>query len=214
MTVEARTLIGTSIRLEPLERRHADGLLAAANVDPSLYRWSVVPRTSAEANRYIDTALSWRAAGTAEPYATIRIVDDTVIGSTRFFNLEQWARPEGHPRRHRAALDAAEIGYTWLSGSAVRTRANTEAKLLMLTRAFVDWQVFRVCFHADARNERSRAAIERIGGTFEGILRAHRLAADLTPRESARYSILAAEWPGVKARLEARLGARLEGLGR
>jgi RimJ/RimL family protein N-acetyltransferase len=206
MTVESRPLIGTSIRLEPLERRHADGLLAAANIDPSLYRWSAVPRTSAEADRYIDTALSWHRAGTAEPYATIRIADNTVIGSTRFFNLEQWAWPEGHPRQGRVAPDGAEIGYTWLSGSAVRTGANTEAKLLMLTRAFEDWQVFRVCFHADARNERSRAAIERIGGTFEGILRAHRLAADLTPRDSARYSILAAEWPAIRARLEARLG--------
>ena len=102
--------------------------------------------------------------------------------------------------------DRAEIGYTWLSGSAVRTGANAEAKLLMLTRAFEDWQVFRVCFHAEARNERSRAAIERIGGTFEGILRAHQLAADLTPRDSARYSILAAEWPAIRARLEARRG--------
>jgi RimJ/RimL family protein N-acetyltransferase len=76
-----------------------------------------------------------------------------------------------------------------------------EAKLLMLTHAFETWQVLRVCFHTDARNERSRAALERIGGRFEGILQAHRMAADYIPRDSVRYSIVAAEWPAVKGRL-------------
>lgn len=198
-------LIGAHIRLEPLEPRHAAGLLAAAAVDPSLYRWSVVPQSPAEAARYIQAAIDWRDAGTSEPYATIRLADEAVIGSTRFFNLERWAWPDGHPRQGRAAPDAAEIGYTWLTRSATGTAANTEAKLLLLSRAFDEWGVFRVCFHADARNDRSRAAIERIGGSFEGILHAHRLAADLTPRDSARYSIVAADWPTIKARLEARL---------
>jgi RimJ/RimL family protein N-acetyltransferase len=71
----------------------------------------------------------------------------------------------------------------------------------MLTHAFELWEVLRVCLHTDARNERSRKAIERIGGRFEGILRAHRIAADFTPRDSARYSILKSEWPTVKERL-------------
>jgi RimJ/RimL family protein N-acetyltransferase len=88
-----------------------------------------------------------------------------------------------------------------LSRSSIRTAANTEAKLLMLTHAFEVWRVLRVCFHTDARNQRSRAALERIGGQFEGILRAHRMAADYIPRDSVRYSIVAAEWPGVKERL-------------
>ena len=83
----------------------------------------------------------------------------------------------------------------------MRTAANTEAKLLMLTHAFETWRVLRVCFHADARNQRSRAALERIGGSFEGILRAHRLAADSSARDSARYSILEPEWPAVKHHL-------------
>jgi N-acetyltransferase len=73
--------------------------------------------------------------------------------------------------------------------------------LLMLRYAFEAWQVFRVCFHTDSRNARSRAALERIGGQFEGILRAHRMAADYIARESVRYSILMAEWPAVKQRL-------------
>ncbi|MGA3078886.1 MAG: GNAT family protein [Bryobacteraceae bacterium] len=97
--------------------------------------------------------------------------------------------------------DACEIGYTWLTRSAIRTAVNTEAKLLMLTHAFETWQVLRVCFHTDARNLRSRAALERIGGKFEGILRAHRMAADYTARDSVRYSIVAAEWPEAKERL-------------
>jgi hypothetical protein len=88
-----------------------------------------------------------------------------------------------------------------LARSAIRTAANTEAKLLMLKYAFETWQVLRVCFHTDARNQRSRAALERIGGKFEGILRAHRMAADYIARDSVRYSILAAEWPDVKLRL-------------
>jgi RimJ/RimL family protein N-acetyltransferase len=75
----------------------------------------------------------------------------------------------------------------------------------MLTHAFETWKVFRVCFHTDVRNERSRAAIERIGGKFEGVLRAHRMAADFIPRDSARFSIVAAEWPGVNERLMQRV---------
>ena len=100
----------------------------------------------------------------------------------------------------RVGPDGCEIGYTWLAATAIRTAANTEAKLLMLTHAFEVWGVQRVCFHTDARNERSRAALTRLGATFEGILRAHRLAADLTPRDSARFSIVAAEWPRLQAR--------------
>jgi RimJ/RimL family protein N-acetyltransferase len=88
-----------------------------------------------------------------------------------------------------------------LNRSAIRTAANSEAKLLMLTHAFEEWKTLRVCFHTDARNERSRAALERIGATMEGILRSHRMAADLIPRDSVRYSILDAEWPATKQRL-------------
>ena len=115
--------------------------------------------------------------------------------------MERWAWPLGHARHGRGAPDACEIGYTWLASSAIRTAANTEAKLLMLTYAFETWQVLRVCFHTDARNQRSRAALERIGGKFEGILRAHRIAADYIARDSARFSIVAEEWPGAKQRL-------------
>jgi RimJ/RimL family protein N-acetyltransferase len=195
--IEAPVLHGRHIGLEPLDRRHVDGLAAASADDASLYRWSPVPQGKAEAISYIDTALDWQDAGTAVPFATVRLDDGVVIGSTRFFKMERWSWPQGHPR-HGHILDACEIGYTWLTRSAIRTAANTEAKLLMMTHAFESWQVLRICLHTDVRNQRSRAAIERIGGRFEGILRAHRMAADFIPRDSVRYSIVAAEWPDVK----------------
>jgi N-acetyltransferase len=199
-------LQGRHIRLEPLDHRHIDGLVVASAADPSLYQWSPVPQGKAEAISYVETALAWRDAGTAVPFAIVRLADGVVIGSTRFWNLERWAWPQGHPRHGRSAPDACEIGYTWLTRSAIRTAANTEAKLLMLTHAFETWQVLRVCFHTDARNQRSRAALERIGSKFEGILRAHRMAADYIPRDSMRFSIVAAEWPEVRERLNQLLG--------
>lgn len=205
MQMSYPALAGRHIRLEPLERSHVPGLVAASGGDPELYRWSMVPRGEADVARYVDTALAWREAGTALAFATVRLTDGKLVGSSRFFDIERWAWPAGHARHGRTNPDVCEIGYTWLSHEALRTAANTEAKLLMLTHAFETWQVLRVCLHTDARNARSRAAIERIGGRFEGILRAHRLAADATPRDSARYSILAAEWPGVKQRITARL---------
>lgn len=201
-------LQGKHVRLEPLELRHADGLAAASGGERELYRWSPVPQGKAEASRYVETALEWRDAGTAVPFAIVRSNDNVVIGSTRFWNLERWAWPEGHPSHGRREPDACEIGYTWFSQSAIRTAANTEAKLLMLTHAFEVWRVLRVCFHTDARNARSRAALERIGAQFEGVLRAHRMAADYIPRDSARFSVIASEWPSVKERLVGLLDRR------
>ena len=201
MQTESPVLAGSHVRLEPLDLRHVDGLVTAAAVDRSLYQWSPVPQGKAEAIRYVDTALAWRDAGTSVPYATVRVEDGVVIGSTRFFNLERWAWPEGHARHGRDVADVCEIGYTWLTRPAIRTAANTEAKLLMLAHAFETWQMLRVCLHTDARNQRSRDAIERIGGKFEGILRSHRMAADFIARDSARFSIVASEWPDVKQRL-------------
>ncbi|MGA8762595.1 MAG: GNAT family protein [Candidatus Sulfotelmatobacter sp.] len=213
MATESVVLTGRHIRLEPLNHCHIDGLAAAAAADPSLYRWTPVPQGKVEASSYVDTALAWRDAGSAVPFAIVRLAssgmeEDGVVGSTRFWNLERWAWPREHPRHGRHEPDACEIGYTWLSGPAIRTAANTEAKLLMLTHAFETWQALRVCFHTDARNQRSRAALERIGGRFEGILRAHRIAADYVARDSARFSIVAAEWPAVKQRLSQILGQR------
>jgi len=199
--METFLLQGKHVRLEPLGLGHVDGLVAAAASDRPLYQWSPVPQTRDEVVKYIETALAWQNAGTAVPFAIVRAADGAIIGSTRFWNLERWAWPPDHPSHGREIPDACEIGYTWLASSAIRTAANSEAKLLLLAHAFEAWQVLRVCFHTDARNQRSRAALARIGGQFEGILRSHRMAADYIPRDSVRFSILAPEWPGVKQRL-------------
>lgn len=199
--MDSPVLQGAHIRLEPLDRRHIAPLAAASAGDPALYRWSPVPRGVEQTTRYVETALATRDAGGSVPFATIRLADSQVIGSTRLYNFEFWDWPATHPLHGRATPDACEIGYTWLAPSAIRTVANTEAKLLMLAHAFEIWQVLRVCLHTDARNERSRAAIERIGGKFEGILRSHRMAADYIARDSARFSFIASEWPEAKQKL-------------
>lgn len=204
-------LQGQHVRLEPLDHRHIDGLVAAAGTDVELYRWSPVPQSKEAAAKYVETALAWQDAGTAVPFAIVRAEDGLLLGSTRFWNIERWAWPQGHPLHGRDVPDACEIGYTWLAQSAIRTAANTEAKLLMLRHAFEAWEVLRVCFHTDARNLRSQAALERICGQREGLLRAHRMAADFIPRDSVRYSIVVADWPAVRERLIQLLDRRLHG---
>ena len=200
-------LEGEHVRLEPLELRHVDALAAATEGDAELYRWSVVPQTKADAQKYVETAIALRHAGKALPFAVVRKTDARVVGSTRFFDLENYPWPSGHPLHGRMAPDVCEIGYTWYAPTAIRTAINSEAKFLLLTHAFETWKVLRVCLHTDARNERSRVAIQRIGAKFEGVLRAYRMAADFTPRDSARFSIIAAEWPEVKQRLIDRMNS-------
>lgn len=203
--IRERTFVGSLVRLEPLELRHAEGLAAASAEDPTRYRWSPVPQGLHATRQYIETAIESREAGSCFPFAVLRLPDQTEVGSTRLWNLERWAWPSHHPDHGRPFPDACEIGYTWLARSAMRTGVNVETKLLLLSLAFDEWNVVRVCFHADVRNAVSRQSIEGIGGRFEGILRSHRLAVDLTPRDSARYSIVRSEWPGVKALLQGRL---------
>jgi RimJ/RimL family protein N-acetyltransferase len=129
-----------------------------------------------------------------------------VVGSTRFGNVERWQWPPGDPRQRPVEQpDAVEIGWTWLAERAQRTGLNREAKLLLLGHAFETWRCHRVTLKTDARNLRSRAGIEGIGGKLDGILRAHMPAADGGIRDTAIYSIVAAEWPAVKARLIERL---------
>ena len=203
-----QTLEGSHVRLEPLEMRHAEPLLAAAQGQSELFHWTSVPQEHAPMERYVEAALRARSEGTAMPFATVRRADGRIVGSTRFFEIGRWAWPAAHPRARGGGPDNCEIGYTWLNSSAIRTAINTEAKYLMLRHAFESWGVHGVCFHTDARNERSCNALAGIGAKFEGILRAHRLSSDLLPRDSARYSIIAAEWPRVRAHLVARLAAR------
>jgi N-acetyltransferase len=199
------TLEGTHVRLEPLAPHHADALVAASAADPSLYQWSLVPIGLPAVTAYINAALALQEAGTALPFATVRKSDNTVIGSTRFFELEHWPWPADSPHHNAHTFDTGEIGYTWLTASAVRTAANTEAKLLMLTHAFETWRMNSIHFCTDERNLRSAAAIQRIGAKPEGTLRAHRMAADFTPRNTLRFSILPTEWAAAKQALQQKL---------
>jgi RimJ/RimL family protein N-acetyltransferase len=200
------TLEGRGVRLEPLSRAHAAGLLAAASGARDTYGFTLVPGTAAETAAYIDTALGEQEAGRALPFATIDRARGAVVGCTRLFNIECWPWPSGNSNQRGAERpDVAEIGWTWLAAAAQRTPINTEAKLLMLAHAFDHWRVHRVSLMTDARNQRSRNAIMRLGARFDGILRAARPASDGAIRDTAAFSILEAEWPAVRANLEARL---------
>ncbi len=203
------TLTGRHVRLEPLARAHVAGLLAAAASDGSrdTYTLTHVPADLQAMQDYVGAAIDLAAHGEAMPFATIAVDGGRVVGSTRFGNVERWTWPSGARPTPRppGAPDAVEIGWTWLAASAQRTAINSEAKLLMLGHAFERWRVARVTLKTDARNARSRAAIERLGAKLDGVLRAHMPAYDGGVRDSAVYSILAAEWPAVKASLEARL---------
>ncbi len=211
---ELFTLEGKHVRLEPLSPSHVPALAEAASEDRSHYEWTYTPEGVEQMADYVDDALAQVAAGTHVAFATIRKgIDgagggrggDRVVGSTRFCEVGYWQWPPGAHHQRQDVPDVVDIGFTWLAGSAQRTPVNTETKLLMMTHAFEVWRVHRVALQTDVRNKRSWAAIERIGARLDGILRADRPGADDTVRTSARFSIVATEWPEVKARLLGRL---------
>ena len=196
------TLGGRHVRLEPLEPEHCDDLLRAANEDRATFEWTAVPPDRAGMTAYIDQLLEDRAAHSAIPFVQRRLTDGVLVGCTRYLRMEWWT---GHTQPVEV-----EIGGTWLCASAQRTAINTEAKLLLLGHAFDALDVHRVAICTDVRNVRSRTAIERLGAQFEGVLRSHRgsYAADEGARDSALYSIIAAEWPAVRSGLQTRLSLR------
>jgi len=197
---------GDHVELVPLLAEHAAPLFEAARGHAAAFSLTSVPDTLEGMHRYVATALALQARNAAVPFATVRRSDARIVGSTRFANLEFWQWPEGSgSQRPSGVPDAVEIGWTWLTPAAQRTALNTEAKLLLLTHAFEVWRVHRVTLKTDVRNARSRANIERIGGTLDGILRAHMPAADGGIRTSAVYSLLAGEWPALRDRLRLRL---------
>jgi len=193
---EAVTLTGSFVSLEPIEDRHAVGLAAAAAENRETYGFTGVPDGVDEALRYVATANEtpdWVA------FAIVRLSDGQVVGTTRFLTIQYWAADSQFP-------ESCEIGGTWLAASAQRSMVNTEAKLLMLTHAFETWGCVRVQLKTDARNERSRTAIERIGARFEGVLRNFQPAQPRPGlRDTAMFAIVSEEWPAVKAGLQARL---------
>ena len=191
------------VRLEPLQLSHVDALVRAAS-DRSTFSLAPVPRDREEMVAYVETAQADVA------FAVVR--DDEVVGSLRFMNREWWSWPPGpisvagEPRRREAdPPDAVEVGHAWLHPSAQRTHVLTASCLLLFAHAFEVWRVHRLVLKTDARNQRSRAAIERLGGRFEGILRAHLPAADGGIRDTALFSMLPSEWPAARKRLESTL---------
>ncbi len=167
-------LEGRYVRLEPLTPGHARALAAAAAGPRETYALTTVPEGEPGTRGYIDTALRDQEAGRSLPFATVARSTGRVVGSTRFLNIEFWTWPAGHAlQRGEDVPDVVEIGATWLAAEAQRTPINTEAKLLMLIHteakllmlihAFEEWRVHRVSLMTDARNERSRNAILRVG---------------------------------------------------
>ncbi|HEY1695221.1 MAG TPA: GNAT family protein [Polyangiaceae bacterium] len=201
------TLADDVVRLEPLATGHIGALHEAASADRTTFGLTLVPDSIAAWTAYVAKMLEDQERGGSIPLVTCDAREGRVVGSTRFMTIERWKwQGEGNPhQRSPEFADALEIGSTWLAAAAQRTRVNTHAKLLMLTHAFEAWEVRRVMLKTDARNVRSRTAIERLGARFDGVLRAHMPAFDGGVRDTAFYSILAAEWPGVKRGLLARV---------
>ena len=195
LTVEPITLSGRIVRLVPLAPDQLPGLIDAARDGEMWDRWyTSVPRPEDMAAE-VDRRLGLLAAGEMVPFTTIRQADDRVVGMTTFMDIQP-------------SIPRVEIGYTWNGQSAHGTGTNPESKLLLMSHAFEVWQVEAVKFRTHRMNLQSRTAIERLGAELEGILRADALDRDGRVRDTASYSVLARDWPAVKAGLEHRLRHR------
>jgi RimJ/RimL family protein N-acetyltransferase len=190
--VEPVTLSGTRVRLEPLSAAHLDDLARVA-FDPAVWRWMTYQPTDMKMLRiWLQTGLTNAELGTEVPFATIDLPSGRAIGSTRYLAIV----PE-----HRRL----EIAWTWIARDHWRSGANMEAKLLQLSHAFEVLDANRVEFKTDSLNEESNAALPGIGATFEGTFRNHMIMPGGRVRHSNYYSVIAEEWPDVKARLEAKV---------
>lgn len=189
-------LTGNEVTLRPLGLADAEALAAAAAESREHYGLTTVPDGTQGAAAYI------RAALAQEDRLSFAIeFRGRLVGTTSYLEIQTWQWPTDCSLQRAGRPDVVEIGATWLAESAQRTRCNTECKYLLLEYAFEGWEVHRVSLRTDARNERSRRAIERIGARFEGIRRADKPATDCMVRDSAFYSIVRSEWSEVKERL-------------
>lgn len=195
--VDRIELCSEGVVLEPLQLAHVEALVGAANEDRATYGFTWVPHDVSTMHAYVETALADERRGWALPFAVRLRASDRVVGTSRFMDIDFWTQSP--------IPEALEIGSTWLAASAQGTHVNPEIKLLMLSHAFDTWHVHRVTFKTDARNQQSRRAIARLGATFEGVTRAHKLASDGTIRDTACFSIVHDEWPAVKQRLVRRV---------
>jgi len=187
---------GRLVVLEPLAADHEAGLFDAARDGTGLFEWlpADVAASPEHLRSWLAESIEEDRRGEQVAFAIIAAASGKPLGSTRFQEIRL---------EHRRV----EIGWTWLAKPAWGTGVNVETKLLLLTQAFEVVGCRRVEFKTDARNERSRGALEALGATFEGILRKHMVVRDGAARDSAYYSIIDSEWPSVKARLEQRLAA-------
>jgi len=182
------TLEGAQVRLEPLSISHLEPL-CQIGLDPALWEKAITPLlTEKDMRKYIHTALEWHVQGTALPFAVIDKLSSTVVGSTRYANIDQSNR-------------RLEIGWTWIAKPWQRTHINTEAKFLLLRHAFEQLGCIRVEFKTDSLNTQSRAALLRIGAKEEGTLRNHMIIQNGRIRHSVYFSIIDSEWSNVKQRL-------------
>jgi N-acetyltransferase len=193
LSIQPIILQGRYAALEPLAQMHLGGLQEAA-ADGELWKlfFTSVP-APAQAQKWLDTALAMRHQHQAMPFAVRELASDRIVGSTRFFNVDNANR-------------RLEIGHTWYAQSAQRSPVNTECKLLLLTHAFETLGCIAVEFRTDWFNHRSQAAIERLGAKRDGVLRNHMIMPDGRIRDTVVYSILQSEWPGVKINLQHKLG--------
>ncbi|AWZ04054.1 MULTISPECIES: GNAT family protein [unclassified Streptomyces] len=204
-TLEGPVLEGRLVRLEPLGHRHAADLALAAEEDRASYGFTWVP-AAATVGGYVDAQLARAAAGKLAPYAQVDRASGRAVGVTAYWDPRPWPTGDG--------LYAIEVGFTWLAGSAQGTGVNTEAKYLLFRHAFENWAVERLDLKTDARNARSRAAIEGVGARFEGVLRnwsrSWAPGEDGRLRDSAIFSITSTEWPDCRSVLERRIARALE----
>jgi len=190
--VNPLTLHGKHAILEPLADSHLHALQAAA-ADGELWNlWFTSVPTPDEAAANIAFRLGERERGTMMPFVVRRVADNRIVGATTFCNIA------GATRR-------VEIGHTWVAQSVQRTAMNTEVKLMMLQHAFETLNCMAVEFRTHHKNLASRAAIERLGAKLDGVLRSHGIDRQGGIRDTYVYSIIAAEWPNVKTRLQERL---------
>jgi N-acetyltransferase len=197
---EGPVLEGTRVRLEPLTPGHGPDLAVAAEEDRETYGYTKVPR-AANIGAYLEGHFARVKAGAMAPFAQVRAADGRAVGVTAIWEPRRWPDGDG--------VFAVEIGHTWLSASAQRTGINPEAKLLLMRYAFETLGAMRVDIKTDARNERSRTAIARLGARFEGVLRNWQPSGapgeNGLLRDTAMFSVIAAEWPTVGAGLLRRL---------
>jgi RimJ/RimL family protein N-acetyltransferase len=197
MDIRPVTLEGNIVRLEPIKREHWQALWEVAKDSlEDIFRW--IPyrvANSTDFEQVVENSLAEQERGESLVFVTVERNSGRVIGSTRYMNIDRTNR-------------RVEIGSTWIAPPWQRTAVNTEAKYLMLRHAFEQWGCVRVELKTDALNQKSRAAILRIGAKEEGALRKHLITWTGRIRDTVYFSILDTEWPEAKARLESKLAAK------